>query len=189
MTPKASSTQRQRGLLSALTSFLSSNPTKSVPTGRTRIPIGTRHPAHSWRQLPNLYEVTGIQYRRAEVAAFVTDLLLAIDEGRLFGSFILREPHNPHDANALMVMGWVDNPSTASKVGYVDRTTAEHLSRFGPSLPVSADLVRLFKSDQGKLYADIALLIPGKKDPFWSGSGSLEFESVFAQMLQAHRSS
>ena len=81
-----------------------------------------------------------------------------------------REPSNPADPNAIRVMGWIDDPSRATQLGYLYREDAAQIAKEFPiDTTIAAGLWRVYSPNPKKLWVGIRLLIPAKRDPWWRG--------------------
>lgn len=120
-----------------------------------------------WRMVGGLpAELVGEQHRKAACLSFA--------EGRRCRVEVEREPTNPHDANAIRVIGsWIDGQGAARRevLGYLGRDMAARLAETRPAdMPFRAQPYRAFvRGDFVDL--QIRLLEPSAASSFWSERG------------------
>jgi hypothetical protein len=146
-----------------------------------------RRPPGNWRQVGRAQRVSGMRHRRVAAVTFLNGLTYSVERGEDWGIELEREPTNPHDPNAIKVIGrftqrkkrWFRAPVVTlerNHIGYIDAETAEHLGRFDPDIPIAAEVYEIarlrkftMKSEGLPLVIKINVLVPGKNEPYWQG--------------------
>lgn len=112
-------------------------------------------------------EIVGARYRMAAAMAFVEAATKADADGRRYGVDLVREPGNPHDPNAIKVMGWIERKGflwgTARDswhVGYVPAETAEYLvdEYYAVNIRVQAELYSMYRRFDGGELPDMKFI-------------------------------
>lgn len=85
----------------------------------------------SRRYCRNHVEVAGLHIRRADAMLYVAGAVEADEAGEPHGLNLEREPDNPHDPNAIRVIGWWGSSRTF--LGYVPKEYAECYARIADS--------------------------------------------------------
>ncbi|MFM8747766.1 MAG: hypothetical protein ACKOED_14040 [Aestuariivirga sp.] len=95
--------------------------------------------------------------------------------GRAFGLIIEPEPRNPHDANALKVVGW--GASNSHHVGYVEAMEAARAAERYPRVPLAAEFYSVYVGARGFIDIRFFLSAPAECQPTSSGRvrGLLEY--------------
>jgi hypothetical protein len=110
------------------------------------------------------FEVAGIAHRRDAAIWFARAALKCERANRFYGVVGLREPHNAHDPNAIMVLGhwaergWFGGEKTLrAHVGYVPADLAvEIVDAYGPERDPDLSLYSIYLGDDG--YVDIKVI-------------------------------
>lgn len=72
---------------------------------------------------------------------------------------LVREPYNPHDKNAIMIL------DGSNLIGYIDKHTASALNkRFSNDMPIRALFKRGYAGDTGAIAVDILPQMPSSKE-------------------------
>lgn len=114
-----------------------------------------RHqPDGVWVQATHLTEVVGIQYRKKAGLEFCDAVKASEKKGAPYGLMLERQPNNPHDANAIAVIGvatvfpWIGKPKQKEwHIGFVPKEIAAdvvpHL--IDQSIPVGVEMHSIYK--------------------------------------------
>lgn len=138
---------------------------------RERFATGRQRPPGEWVGFSTILDVVGIQHRRADAEAFAGAAQKAEAKRLEYGIGLQWEPDNPHDPNAIAVIGiaqskrWLSPVQTSEwKVGYLPReVSAEIVARLIQlGLPVGAVLHEIKTNDDGG-YLDIRVVVLGPK--------------------------
>ncbi len=114
------------------------------------------------------YDIAGIVFRKDEVIDFLDAARNAELSGEQFALGLEREPSNPHDKNAIKILGILGEHTT--HMGYVAAELASKAARDLPAdVPIAAELARAFISEEGFVELKANILLPGKRDPYWEG--------------------
>lgn len=125
-----------------------------------KIKNGGSMPLGEWRRITPLLTVQGVQFRRAEAIAFAkTALKLHAQRGQ-FGLLIEPEPENPHDTNALRIVGW--GRGVSRHIGYVEAPEASRVAVRHPGAMLAAEFYSLYLSAGG--YIDIRYFLSAPAD-------------------------
>ena len=102
-------------------------------------------------------EAAGVQFYKAQATAF------ARNGGALE---FQREPHNPHDANAIALVGCYKGWFSLKRevIGHVPKEVAAQLAKSGLAAQVRPRLLKTWIGDTG--YVEIMFQIIGPKDRF-----------------------
>jgi len=113
--------------------------------------------------------IAGIKHRINEVTDFLTAAFSAEESSSPYGILLEPEPSNPHDPNAIKVMGWIEKPTNPIQLGYLYREDIAQIAKeFPPGTPLAAALWRVYMPKPENLWVGVRLLIPAKRDPWWS---------------------
>lgn len=125
-----------------------------------------RHsPLGEWVQTTPLIEVVGLNHRPGEVAKFFSAVRKAERKGLSYGIMVVPEPNNPHDRNAIKVIGFAESKPLFGglmrrewHVGYVERDMAAEVTEalLANRIPISAELYRLY---EGNDYREIQMFV------------------------------
>lgn len=111
--------------------------------------------------------VAGLNHREAEVTNFIRVTRAAYRGGRGWGTLTLvREPENPHDANAVKILAAAPGSRQTQVIGYLPADIAYRLATdFDPAMPIAAVLraVGNRRGGDGPLIK-LDVLIPRKAD-------------------------
>jgi hypothetical protein len=108
-----------------------------------------RHkPIGDWVQTTIVEEVAGIQHRKDDARAFMHAVRKAEAERLRYGVELEPEPTNPHDPNAIAVLGtsvvkgWLSSAVRKWKIGYLARDLAKEINRdlISKGVPIAAEL-------------------------------------------------
>jgi hypothetical protein len=132
-----------------------SSPVK--PNGRFG---GDRHkPPGKWVQTTTTLQVTGTQHRLSSLDAFINAVWRA--GGReVYGVTLEPEPANPHDRNAIKVIGTVGQQ--AWHIGYLDAFTAKEITAdlVDKKIAIAAELYGIWVGNNGYTEVKIIVLAP-----------------------------
>ncbi|MCA3692790.1 HIRAN domain-containing protein [Aquidulcibacter sp.] len=128
-----------------------------------------RHrPDGVWVQASAAVSVAGISFRKADALAFANDVKKSEAAKLHYGLEVEREASNPHDSNAIKVIGVARVPSlfgqktTRRHIGYVPAEEAEllcaHVLAHGQK--IAAELYRIYLSDEKFLDVKMIALAP-----------------------------
>jgi hypothetical protein len=132
-----------------------------------------RPSGHRWRIWRDGIGLAGVVFREPVVARFLIEVqaLERHGEGR-YGLLLRREPNNPHDRNALAVLGWAYSPEHCGELGYIPKeVSADIATTLPPDIPLAATLSRVFVPEPRVLWVGVRVLIPAKRDPWWKANG------------------
>ena len=116
-------------------------------------------------QTTSLLDVMGVQHRKADALAFARATQTAEQKGWAYGVRLQPEPSNPHDSNAIKVIGhamvkrfFADPAERSWHIGYVPRETAEEVNEdlISKNHPYAAELYGIYL---GKDFIDIEFFI------------------------------
>lgn len=129
-----------------------------------------RHrPAGDWTNFTNMVSVVGVQHRRDSAAAFASAARKAERSGLIYGVNLQFEPNNPHDPNALAVIGAADRKRLFGgiqaqewKIGYLPREVAAEVcdQLIRPGLSVGIELYSIYEGREGFVDFKIIVLAP-----------------------------
>jgi len=129
----------------------------------------SRHkPSGHWVQFTGLFNVAGVQFRRAEASTFVSLVRRAERKGWTYGLGLEPEPDDIHDPCAIKVYGisqWkgLFGPLRTERawIGYLprDEATSVHRELVAKDLPFEAELYSIYVSARG--FIDIKMLVLG----------------------------
>ena len=136
-------------------------------------------PEGAWRQLPPMFEIAGIHYRIADAERFVRAAKRCEEKGWSYWLDVVREPDNPHDSNAIAVMGvWTHRTqllrrmkAESVQLGYIPREMAAEVPRTVPIAIEPSDFYMVPRRDGDGVFVSIRalLLLPGRSSGFWEG--------------------
>jgi len=121
--------------------------------GRDRL-----QPPGDWVQTTGLLDVHGIEHRRGDAMAFAKAVRSAEQKRQRYGVRLQPEPTNPHDANAIKVMGQATVQTFFGSlktrewhIGYVPAEVARELTEdlIKPGLSFSGELYGIYIGDVG----------------------------------------
>lgn len=121
-----------------------------------------RHkPAGTWVAATLVTEVVGLHHRRNEAEAFVKEAHRADQKGTKYGVRLEPEPGNPHDKNAVKVLGEVSDRGEWH-IGYLSRDVAADLSRdlLASDTPIAGELYKIYVSTNGFIEVKVIVLAP-----------------------------
>ena len=113
-----------------------------------------RHqPQGEWVQTSNLESVVGIPFRKEAVKHFSRAVSEAERKGLFYGLRLVQEPDNPHDTNAIVVIGfaeikgWFRRVTRDWQIGYVPAELAEEIGRdlVAQRIPIAAELYSIYE--------------------------------------------
>lgn len=125
-------------------------------------------PRGDWVQTTLAQPVVGIPHRRRQASAFASAVARAEAKGWPYGVTVEPEPTNPHDPNAIRVIGmatvkpWFRAPRERHwHIGYVAREMAEEIQRdlLAKGVPIEAELYSIYR-DRNFLEVKVILLAP-----------------------------
>ena len=130
----------------------------------------TRHkPEGEWVQTTMTVGIAGVQHKMAEVRAFGKAVINAEARGMRYGVEVVPQPNNPHDRNAIEVIGFCNVKGVIGgtkterwSIGFLPRDLAAELSRdlVSQGVPIAAELYSIYTSDDGYLDIKIIVLAP-----------------------------
>ncbi|QIG49088.1 hypothetical protein G5V57_15990 [Nordella sp. HKS 07] len=126
---------------------------------------GATMPDGKWSRVTQLQRVVGVQYRKRNAVEFAKLVFAAARKGNPYGLLAEREPDNPHDRNAVKIIGWGIAKSTflGRKVpvnlhlGYLDADTSGRLAEKFPDIPLAVEFYSLYEGRLG--YIDICFFL------------------------------
>lgn len=126
-------------------------------------------PAGDWVITSTAETVAGIHRHRPANEQFAAAVSLAEARGWGYGLFLLPEPHNPYDANALAIWGWCLTPRFLRQprrsewhLGYVERGLAAEMHAYqrDHAIPIDIHLRHIYKSGR---YIDVSYFLLAPK--------------------------
>jgi hypothetical protein len=112
----------------------------------------------TWRICHERIEVAGVHHRKSAVKAFARDVDDGVSRGDFaFGIRLERDPANPHDKNAIKVLGWTQRQPGSVLLGFVPREIAAELAG---KEPIAAQASRYYESGN---YIELMIDILEKK--------------------------
>jgi hypothetical protein len=132
-----------------------------------KIKGGASLPQGDWKRASPLLTVHGVLYRKPEALAFAKAALKLHDAEKPFGLIIEREPDNPHDPNALKIIGW--GGGVSRHFGYVEAIEAARFAERYPGINLTAELYSVYLG--GGSFVDIRyfIAVPAGARPVASG--------------------
>jgi hypothetical protein len=128
-----------------------------------------RHrPQGDWVGFTNATSIVGVSMRRKEAAAFADAVSEAERHRLIYGVNLQYEPNNPHDPNALAVIGTAEcrgffggSKTREWKIGYLPREIAAEVvgELIKPGLPVGIELFSVYRGSGG--YVDFKVIVLG----------------------------
>lgn len=117
-----------------------------------------------WVQFTNVLDVVGVVHRLTDGQAFARAAQIAERRRLMYGVNLQFEPNNPHDRNAIAVIGAADCPGLFGvkakewKIGYLPREVAADVvsELIEPSLAVSVELYSIYRTDR---YLEIRIIV------------------------------
>jgi hypothetical protein len=112
--------------------------------------------------------VVGVHHRKANAVAFARAAQRAEAKGLIYGVELEHRPDNPHDENAIAVIGlaerrgWFSRKVDKWHIGYLDRDTAAEIvaDLVSRHIAVAAELYSIYESADGFLDFKIIVLAP-----------------------------
>lgn len=132
-----------------------------------KIKGGGSMPLGNWKRATPLLTVHGIRYRREDALQFAKTSIRLHETGKPFGLIIEREPDNPHDRNALKVVGW--GAGVSRHVGYVDALEAARSNERFPGAHLAAEFYSVYIGRGGFIDIRFFLSVPPEAVPAASG--------------------
>lgn len=128
-----------------------------------------RHrPDGEWVQTSLAESVVGVHHRKADAIAFARAAKNAEAKGFVYGVELEHHPDNPHDSNAIAVIGlaerkgWFKRTVDRWQIGYLDRDTAAEViaDLVSKGIPVAAELYSVYEGKDGFLDFKVIVLAP-----------------------------
>ncbi len=112
--------------------------------------------------------VVGVHHRKSDAAAFARAAHECERKGLIYGVELEHRPDNPHDKNAIAVIGvaeqkgWLRRKSRKWHIGYLDRGTAAEIVNdlVLKSVSVAAELYAIYEGNDGFLDFKVIVLAP-----------------------------
>lgn len=128
-----------------------------------------RHlPEGKWVQTTLAESVVGVHYRKADAVAFAHAAQKAEAKGLVYGVELEHRPDNPHDGNAIAVVGIAEEKGWFSRrlgrwhIGYLDRDLASEIisDLVSNGIAVAAQLYSIYEGKDGFLDFKVIVLAP-----------------------------
>jgi hypothetical protein len=124
-----------------------------------------RHqPTGTWVKATARVKVAGIHHRKRDVGIWVQAARLAERDGRYYGIELLPEPANPHDPNAIKVVGLadLDGKRLAWHIGYLPRYVAKDISTdlLACDVPIAGELWSIYEGTDNFVDVNVIVLAP-----------------------------
>ena len=132
-----------------------------------KIKGGASMPLGEWERSTPLLTVQGVHYRLPDATAFAKAALKLYEAGKPFGLLVEPEPSNPHDRDALKVIGW--GGGSSRQIGYVDAVEAARAAARYPGVHLGAELYSLYLGGGGFVDIRFFLSAPAGTAPIASG--------------------
>jgi len=125
-------------------------------------------PREGWKNYNGSFEVAGVHHRRNDAVDFIRGAIEADNNGWENGVELVRDRNNPHDPNAIKVVGSYQKKAgffgrklknIEQFIGYVPAGIAAELS----DRPVQARLISGHISDNGVVYIKIQPIVKKSK--------------------------
>ena len=121
--------------------------------------MGTNHAHRS---------VVGVHHRKADAIAVARAARRAEAKGLLYGVQLEHRPDNPHDANAIAIIGvaeqkgWFSRRTGQWHIGYLDRDVAAEIisDLVSKGIAVAAQLYSIYEGKDGFLDFKVIVLAP-----------------------------
>jgi hypothetical protein len=136
-------------------------------------------PDGDWRKLNHMtdsdFSVAGLHYKHDNAVLFAKWAGHCHNSGLEYGIRLQREPENPHDPQAIAVIGfWNDGASYWEvPIGFVPK---DYSHQAPADAPIAAELNHVFleQKDDGSYDVDVraTILLPGKRSAYWNGRES-----------------
>jgi hypothetical protein len=130
-----------------------------------------RHmPEGKWVQTMLAENIVGVHHRKADATTFARAARRAEAKGLQYGVPLEHRPDNPHDANAIAVIGVAEQKGWFTRrighwhIGYLDRDVAAEIINdlVSKGIAVAAELYSIYEGDDGFLdFKVIVLAQPG----------------------------
>jgi hypothetical protein len=112
--------------------------------------------------------VVGVHHRKADALAFARAAQYAEAKNLIYGVELEHRPDNPHDDNAIAVIGvaerrgWFSRKVDKWHIGYLDRDTAAEIvaDLVSKDIAVAAELYSIYEGTEGFLDFKIIVLAP-----------------------------
>lgn len=112
-------------------------------------------PLGQWRTLYDDVDIVGEVHRLEACLDYLRGLRGALAAGKDFGVSLERDPTNPHDANAIRVIGWWTERRLFGEdrkrlhIGFIRKSMAETIARKHPApMALAAELVTIEIEDE-----------------------------------------
>ena len=112
--------------------------------------------------------IVGVHHQKAEALTFARAARRAEEKGLLYGVQLEHRPDNPHDANAIAVIGVAEQKGWFSRrighwhIGYLDRDVAAEIidDLVSKGIAVAAELYSIYEGKDGFLDFKVIVLAP-----------------------------
>jgi hypothetical protein len=128
-----------------------------------------RHlPDGKWVQTTLAESLVGVHHRKADAIAFARAARKAEAKGLQYGVELEHRPDNPHDSNAIAVIGVAEQKGWFSRrigrwhIGYLDRDVASEIisDLVSNGIAVAAELYSIYEGKDGFLDFKVIVLAP-----------------------------
>ncbi|WP_029583561.1 HIRAN domain-containing protein [Bradyrhizobium sp. URHD0069] len=125
-------------------------------------------PDGKWVQTTLAESIVGVHHRKANAIAFARAARRAEVKGLVYGVQLEHRPDNPHDTNAIAVIGVAEQKGWFSRsigqwhIGYLDRDVAAEITSdlVSKGIAVAAELYSIYEGKDGFLDFKVIVLAP-----------------------------
>lgn len=125
-------------------------------------------PDGKWVQTTLAESVVGVHHRKADAVAFARAVRKSEAKGLQYGVQLEHRPDNPHDANAIAVIGvaeqkgWFGRSVGQWHIGYLDADLAAEIvsDLVSRGIPVASQLYSIYEGKDGFLDFKVIVLAP-----------------------------
>lgn len=142
---------------------------ESTPIGsKVRYAQNRHRPVGQWVQTTLAESVVGVHHRKPMAIAFARAAREAEAKGLIYGVELEHRPDNPHDPNAIAVIGiaerkgWFKRTVDRWHIGYLDREIAAEIvsDLVAQGIPVAAELYSIYEGVDSYLDFKVIVLAP-----------------------------
>jgi HIRAN domain-containing protein len=136
--------------------------------GGTKVRYAQDRPEGEWVQTTLAESIVGVHHRKADAITFARAARRAEAKSLQYGVQLEHRPDNPHDANAIAVIGVAEQKGWFSRrigqwhIGYLDRDVAAEIisDLVSNGIAVAAELYSIYEGKDGFLDFKVTVLAP-----------------------------